>query len=241
MAIRFITFDDKGLRRYRRDLNAFAKTAVPFATRAAINTTAFQGAREAKKIVGQRMILRNRWTQRSIGVQKARQKETKKQRAFVGSTEAYMLDQEFGTTKRGGGKHGVEIPTRSASGEGRGSAPRRRLPRAKNKARSIRLRRSRRGASRKQRNFIAVREAATSGRKFVFLDLQRAEGIYKIMGGKRNPKPELIVDLSHKTVRIPPTPWLKPAMDRVRPRMAGIWKKELRNQLIRRRLFVERR
>ena len=234
-----ITFDDKKLRRFERDLKTFAAQAVPFANRATLNDAVFMARKVAQNELGQRMILRNKWTASSVRVQRATQKRVRDQHAVVGAVDQYLEQQEFGATRRPEGKHGVPIPTRSASGEGRGSAPRSRPVRPPKTRRRIKLRRRVRGArGRAQGNVVAVRQAAGSGRKFVALRTRRGVGIFKIEGGRTKPRVEMIWDLSRQTVRTPANPWLKPSVDVVAGRMPGIYRKNLKKQLLRRRIFA---
>jgi len=236
-----ITLDDKQLKRFERDLKAFAAKALPFANRAALNDGVFMAQRVARKqTLPRRMILRNQWTQSSVRVQKATQKRIRDQFALIGAVDDYLERQEFGGT-RSGRAHGVPIPTRSASGEGRGSAPRRRVVRPARSLQRLKVRKVRRGRGRwgrKQRNAAAVREAAGSSRRFVFLELRRGPGIFRVGGGRKNPKPELMWDLSRKTVRTPSNPWLKPTVDKVASLMPVIYRTNLSKQLRRHKIFI---
>ena len=151
----------------------------------------------------------------------------------MGSIADYMEDQEFGATK-----HDPSIATSYSAGQGDGARPRTRLPRKPNKMANIKLSKRRaRGKSRKQRNFIAVKEAAASGNKYIYLDLGRTKGIFKVIGGKRKPRVKMIWSLSRKSVVIPSNPWLAPAVAATEPKMADIYAKSLRFQLRRRNLF----
>ena len=226
----------------KRDLKTFARRAFPFATKDYLDSAAFQTQDEARENIRQRMIQRNRYTVSTVQVEKAeRRQPPRRQESAVGSTERYMETQEFGGSRRSSGKHGVPIPTTVASGEGRGARPRRRLPTRANQLKRITLRKQRTIGTRGQRNVVAVRQAISSGRRYMFLDLQRAPGIYRVGGSKSNPRVDLIHDMSRRTVRIPPTPWLRPATDKVMPRLPGIYKRAMKRQLVRHRLFKRRR
>jgi hypothetical protein len=211
--------------------------AIPFATKAMVNDAAFDARKEAISIVEDRMVLKNAWTKKSIRVQKETTLNIARQASKIGSTEEYMADQEFGTTKRGRGRHGVSIPTGYAAGQ-EGQRPRTRLAQKANRIQNIKLRRNRRGSSRKIRNMIAVKQAAARGNKYVFLDTGRKKMIAKVLGGKKRPKVKMVQDLSHKIVVIRPNPWLGTAVARVIPRMPGFYKTALIYQL--RRLGVGR-
>lgn len=238
MAQRGVIFwDDRELKGYLRDLKQFKAKALPFATKGLVNTAAFQTRVEAKKNIKKQMTLRNANTLRGIQVEQARTLQIKKQAAAVGSLDQYMEGQEFGRTDRSKGKHGIPIPTPTATGEGEAARPRRRLPTKPNKLKNIQLSRRRgRAANRKQRNMVAVQQAIKTKRKYVFLDTQKFPGIYRVTGRKKNPRVKLVHNMARRTVKIPPNPWLLPATDRVIPRLPGIFKKQLKRQLIRHKI-----
>lgn len=231
--------DDRQLIEFERTLRLFAAKAQPFAVRGMLNTAAFQTMREARGIIAARMVIRARGkfgAPGSVLVERATGLNTRRMRSITGSIAEYMRDQEFGGTKQAGGSKGVPIPTTAASGEGRAAKPRRRLPRKGRALREITLSRRReraqgRGAlSRNRRAFIAVKAAQQRGHEFIYLDLQQHPGIYRVT--KRGIS--LVHEIKRASVTIPARPWLKPATDRVVPRMPAIWAKELRKQLQRR-------
>ena len=232
-----IGVDDKEIKEFEKDLKAFAHRAYPFATKNTLNKSAFHAQGLARNGIDAKMIQRNKFTKQSIQVDQARTLNVNRQSASVGSIADYMEDQEFGTTKRKQGKEGVSIATGYAAGN-QGQQPRMRLPRKANKMENIKLRRQRkRGSNRKQQNIIAIRQAATSGRKYVFLDLGRTKGIFKVIGGKRRPKIKMVHDMSRDSVVIPSNPWLKPAVDATRLVMPEFYRDALVFQLKRQGLF----
>ena len=81
---------------------------------------------------------------------------------------------------------------------------------------------------------IAIRVAQKTGQEFVFLDLQRAPGIYRVPKGRG--KLQLVHEMKRSTVQIPRNPTLQPTIKTVGPRMPGIWSAELRRQLRRQRI-----
>lgn len=228
----------RDVRKMENDLKAFQRKALPFATRNTVNQAAFTAMREARQNVGDDMVERNRYTRQSIRVDQARTLAISRQAATVGSIADYMADQEFGATKAKTGKEGVAIPTSYSAGQGRDAQPRTRLPRKPNKMANIQLRkRSKKGASRKQQNLVAIKTAAGNGHKYVFLDLGRRKGIFRVTGGKRRPKIQMVHDLTKQIVTIPRNPWLFPAVERTKPQVQRLYADSLRFQLRRYALF----
>lgn len=230
--------DNRDIKRMERDLKEFAKDALPFATRKTLNDAAFQTQKIARVDIQDDLTLRNRFTVQSIQVDQARTLNVRRQESVVGSIADYMEDQEFGAVKSKGGKEGVAIATSYSAGQGEDAQPRTRLPRKPNKMANIQLqRRRKKGSSRKQQNFIAIQQAAQSGRKYVFLDLGRRKGIFKVTGGKRRPKINMVHDMTKQSVVIPKNPWLKPAFDETTRMLPAFYADALRFQLRRRNLF----
>jgi len=243
----FITLDDSELKRFERDLLRMKARAYPFATKFALNTAVFQGRREAVKEIRSSMIVKNRWTTgKPLGVEKVRTLQVRRQVAVLGHTERYMATQEFGGA-RVGKRHGVPLTTAWAAGQGKKNPRTRVALRGQRDMASIKLtRRSRvggqsRAKNKGQRTAIAVGAALRSKRPFVFLETRRGtKGIFHVSGSRSNPEVWLVHDMSRKSVTIPKRPWLLPAVKRVQKRMPGIYRKELKKQLIRHRLFVRR-
>lgn len=238
MAKPHVSMSDRQLIEFERTLRLFAAKAQPHAVRGMLNTAAFQTQKEARNTIKSRMVIRARGKFGAVGsvlVNRTVGLNVRTMRSATGSIAGYMADQEFGGSKATKGKRGVPIPTTSASGEGRGARPRRRVPRRGRALRNIRLSSRRNnpkgGAlSRNRKAFIAVKLAQQKGDEFVFLDLQRAPGIYRVTRQGIN----LIYETKRTSVTIPRNPWLKPSVDKVRPRMPAIWQKELKRQLLRR-------
>ena len=233
-----IKINDEEIKQFESDLKTFASRAYPFATKSTINRAAFETRKEWQGNIREEMVERNKFTVGSIRVEMARTLNVSRQAATAGSIAPYMEVQEFGGTKTKRGKQGVSIPTSVSSGEGEGSQPRQRLPRVPNRLANIRLsRKSPRARSRKQENFLRIQNAVKTGRKFIFLDLQRHPGIYKVTGGARNPKIKLMHDMSKKSVSIPRNPTLAPAVRTVEERVPQFYKEALVFQLKRQGLF----
>jgi len=230
--------DTRDIKEMERDLKTFARKAYPFATRKTVNDAAFQAQRIARADVREEMVNRNRFTVQSIQVEQTKTLQVSRQAAVVGSIADYMEDQEFGAVKTKTGKEGVSIATSYSAGQGDNAQPRTRLPRKPNRMANIQLqRRRKKGTSRKQQNLIAIKQAAETGRKYVFLDLGRTKGIFKVTGGKRRPKIKMVHDMSRQSVVIPKNPWLAPAFEETTRMIPAFYADALRFQLRRRGLF----
>lgn len=201
-------------------LGDMKKIAVPFAQRNTLNQAAFQAQKGARRGIKRNMIVRDKFTTRSVQVETAR--DLKRPEAVVGSVAKYMSDQEFGSVKSKKGKEGTPIATSFSSGEGRGTRPRMKLPKKPNRLRIIQLKRKGKGKNRRQRNLVKVRQAAASSNKIVYLQTARSKGIYRVTGGKRKPKVEMLHNLSHTSVKIKPNPWLRPSVLKVGRRLPQI-------------------
>jgi hypothetical protein len=232
--------DMREIQKLETKLRLFASRALPYAAKGATNAAAFAAMREAKATISKDMILRNRYTLQSIRTEPVR--NIKNPKAYMGSTVGYMELQEFGGRKPKSGKIGVPIPTGESSGEGR-AVPRRRLPRAANRLKNLTLaKRGRVAKTQKQKTLFAVQDAVTTGNRVVYLDLGRRKGLFRVEvegeGGRKNfkrgwPKGarlSMLYDLSRPTVKIPATPWLRPAVDATVRRAPELYLKELQHQ-----------
>jgi hypothetical protein len=241
-----IQFDDKDLRRFERDLKTFGKRAYPFATKNTLNKSALQTQVEARRNISRRMTIRNTFTLREVKVVFTKSLDVRQQETVVGASlrVPYLRDQEFGGVhKPGRGGTHVAVPGTMAAGQGatgRGAAARTRPVRKPLWMKNIKLIKPRRGRSRKQRNFLAVQAAIKAKKKQVFLDIPGTPGIYAIGGTRKSPKLRRVWLLKQRSVPIPRNPWLLPATDRIITRMPRIYRKELKQQLTRHRLFKGR-
>ncbi len=234
----FIDFDDKELKRFEASLIKMRRKALPFATRDTVNTAAFQTREVAQDNIRRTMVTRNRWTVGSVKVEKSRTLQMSRQEASVGTGLDYLELQEFGGTKRSKGRRGVPIATGVASGEGENARPRRKVPTRSHRLSVIKLSRGRmKAANRRQRNLLTVKQALETKRKFVYLDLGRRKGIFKVTGSKKKSRVRMVWSMGKRTVSIPANPWLNPAARTVARRMPGIYRKALKKQLIRHRIF----
>lgn len=232
-----ITIDDKQIKEFERDLKVFASRAYPFATKSTVNSAAFLTQKTARRDINVKMVTRNRFTIQSVRVEQARTLNVSRQVAIVGSTADYMADQEFGGVNVKTGGEGVAIPTGYSAGQER-QQPRTRLPRKPNKLSNIQLKRRRgKAVGRKQRNVQAIKAAARSSNKYVYLDLGNRKGIFKVIGGERRPRLKMVYDLSRVSTPIPKNPWLKPATNDTRHKIPAIYLKALQFQAKRHNLF----
>jgi len=229
--------DTREIKKMGSDLKTFGRWAYPFASKNTVNRSAFEAQRNAREIVSSNMTLRNKHTLRTIQVEQTHTLNVSRQEAIVGSTADYMEDQEFGGRKVKTGKEGVSITTSYAAGQGLNAQPRTRAASKPNKMANIQLRKRRTKGNQKQRNLVVIKQAAESGSKYVFLELGRRQGIFKVIGGKRRPRIKMVHDLSHKSVDIPKNPWLAPAVKRTEARIPEFYAKSLEFQLKRLGLF----
>lgn len=232
--------DTEELKQLKSDLKEFAIKAYPFATKSMLNRTAFEGRELIQADMRRRFIARNKFTVNSVRVETAKGLNVNHQESVVGSIAPYMEDQEFGGTRVKRGKHGVAIPTTVASGEGRGAQPRRRVATSRSRKRNITLSKIRvKAKSKGQEAHARVKHAAETGERFVFLDLPKHPGIYKVTGGKKKPKIDLIHDMSRKSVSIPRTGIILTATRAVEKKMPEFYREAIIFQLKRRGLFKD--
>ena len=160
----------------------------------------------AKLHVQKNMLIRNTWTVRSIRVDYAKDRHGF---AITGSTERYMMHQEFGYTDH---KH-TSMATPFAGGESNRAKVRTRQVRKANRLANIKIRKTgtRSAGNQLQQNMATLREAKANGDKFVYLQYGRKRGIYKVFGTKRKPKARKVQDLTRKVAVIPKNPWLEPS------------------------------
>lgn len=222
--------DQKQVKEYEQDLKTFARSAFPHATKATLNKAAFETQKRSRMNIRWNMTTRNRFTEQSVQVEMAKGMTVDSQKAVVGSTADYLYDQEFGATVRGKGASKA-IPTAYSAGQADGTRPRSKLPRKPNQMQSIQLKRRAAGQNVWQRNRIAIQLAAESGSKFVYLEMGRSKGIFRVLGGKRKPRIRMVWSLSRRSVVVPKNPWLGPATDDTRQDMPRYYREALLYQL----------
>lgn len=238
-----LKIDSREIKELEQNFKDFAMRSYPFATKSTINSAAFNTQAVARNDVRRDLVLRNKHTERSIRVKPTRTLKVKDQAAFVGSDADYMERQEFGGTVRRRGKRGVPLATSYAAGLPEGAQPRTKLPRAANTIKGkggkgrIRLRKSGKRGSRVQRNIAAIQSAGKSGGKFVFLDLGKREGIFKVIGRGKRKSIKMVHDLSHDSVETPRNPWLLPSVQKIQKQIPKIYLRAMIKQAKRNKLF----
>lgn len=228
------------LKQLESDLRHIAEKSFPFATRHTLNEMAFGARKRALRKLPSQFTLKNKFTERSILVEKVRAIRISQQESAVGSTEDYMISQEFGKVEVAKGRHGVPIPTSFSAGQGR-SKWRTKVTRRPNRLGNIKFNRVRGSRGRKQRIVVAMQQAVQSGRRFVFLDLGKRQGIFRVSGGSKRvrrgwpgkAKINMVHDMTHKSVRIPKKPWLFSATDLPVDFVRTTYEKALKFQLLR--------
>lgn len=184
--------------------------AIPHAVRDALNELAFVARAEWVDIIGARFTLRNRFTERSLRVTKARGTDMGSMQAVVGSTADYMRDQEQGARKGKRGKHGLAIPTPAAAGQSPKASKRTRVIRRGYYLGAMRVV-DRVQGSQRAKNAAAIAMAKRTG-GIAYLETENNKGLYRIMGTKKRPKPRMIYSLNESSVTIEPTRTLSAAM-----------------------------
>ncbi len=219
------------------DLAKLSSVGLRIAERNSLNATAFDVMRESRAEVGRTMTLRNKFTERSISVNKAtRQRDF----AEIGSTQKYMADQELGGITKKTGSHGVAIPTAAASGETQ--LPRRRLVRKSNRIENIKLDKSRgRFKSKKQEVFVRTIQAVQKKKRYVFIEDSgsKRQGLYRVMGtGRKNARGrypgirmKMLYSIRKDQVTITPKKWLRHSVDKEIPNMKSHYQRALEFQL----------
>ncbi len=235
---RLLKVDLRDWKNLEAELTTFKLKALPFAIRDSLNAQAFLARKVWQARIKRKLTLRNKWTLSGVRVEKTgKTLSVRTMQSKVGHLEPYMREQEYGTTHQSKGKHGVPIASSYAAGQAMGTQPRKRLVRRPNKIGSIRLTNRPKHSKRYVRNIIAARRAARSGSKYVYLNLSKSKGLFKVIGGRKRPKLRMVADLSRKSVKVPPHPTLGPSVKIVRRSADSIYRVALLKQVRRHRLF----
>lgn len=233
-------FESVDAKKLERDLRHVSSKAAVYAAREGLNNLAWEARRLYQEEMREKLVLRNRFTEGSVRVNRAGGLSLDGMRSEVGSVQEYMAEQESGSIQHSDGGGAIAIPTGYAAGQ-EGAVPRTKLPRGQNKMSAIRLTaRSKRGR-RAQKNAASLRMAQKAGSKFVYLETENKRGIFRLVGPTKSPKLKMVHDLTRSTITIPKNPMLGPALQRLKPRMGTIMVKAMLRQLRRNGLFVQRR
>ena len=223
--------EDKEIIKLEKKLRELKKKSIPFATKKTLNDSAFQTQKIARADIKKNMIIRNKFTINSIRVNLTKSLNIKNQMSEIGSIASYMEDQEFGGTKKPKSGHNLSIATSFAAGQD-GQQVRTKLPTRANSLKNIQLKRNKINAfSKKQRNFLLIRQATKQANKYVFLDFNKNKGIFKVKGKKDKAKIKMVYDMSNKTITIKKKPWLNPAVKETIKMIPAFYADALRFQL----------
>jgi hypothetical protein len=231
-----LTVEFRGVKELVRDLRVARERALPYAVKTAVNSAAFEARTIWQGEIRRSFTTRNRYTERSILVERARGLDAKRMVAVVGSVAPYMGDQETGAVIRGKGKHKA-IPGPAAAGLPAG-AKRTRMVRAPNKLSAIKVAKVR-GSTVQQRWAIALGQARRTGRKFVLLERPKGgKALFRVGGGKRRKATlRLLWDVSRSSVRVPPEPTLQRTLKALEPKLPHMYQAALLEQFRRHKLL----
>lgn len=219
-------------RGFEAELRRLRVQAIPYAVRDALNTTAFEARGEWVRVMRARFTLRNRFTENSARVTKAKGLSLATMASTLGSTAPYMAVQERGGTKARRGKHGVAIPTASASGQG-AKAKRTRPIRRGNYLGALQVAKRVPG-HRFKKNAAAIAMAKRNG-GVAYVETPKVKGLFRIKGSAKRPKLQMLYDLSHGSVRTPASKTLGASVDWVRSRAPAIAVSAFQKQIMRHR------
>jgi hypothetical protein len=234
-----VTVDTREFRKLEKDLRTFASKAIPHAVRNSLSTSAFQARAEWQDQIKRSFTLRNKFTERSIRVEKATGFEVRRMVSVVGSVAPYMERQEFGGIEHA--NRGIKaIPGPSAAGQAPGTK-RTRLVRATARLGRINVKRGalrRTGGSPKQRNLVALLQARRAGRKHALLERKNGgRGLFLITGTKRKIRTRLLYDVSKSQVTVPAEPTLQRTLKAIEPKLERIHKDAFLFQLRKHRIL----
>lgn len=248
-----MNLDTTEIIKLEKQLKTFGRLALPFAARNAVNDTGVILKKNSFEHVRKEMTLRNRWTQNSLKLFKAKSLTIDKQVARFGSLQDYMFDQEYGGTRTTRRSSSIPIPTGDATGESGNRGRLQKLAKGKNKLLNIQLLKTRgkRLKTRRQRNAATVAQAIRTKQKYVYMETEKSKGIFKIVsggGGRKGSKQRkrenrsrvrLLWNMKHRRISVPPRPWLRPAIEEVLKIMPAVYVGAMQNQLDRYHLFKD--
>lgn len=221
-----ITVELKGADQYVKDLKTFAKKAIPYALKEALNGAAFEARRVWGDEIRNRLTTRNQYTARTaLRVEKVKGFSPRNLYSKVGSIADYMAKQEHGGTTRG------PIPGPAAAGQAPGGK-RTKPVRVPNRLRALVAAKATRGKSRAQRNAIALSIAQRKGQKHVVFERPKGgKGLFRITGSKRKVNMRLVWALGRGVSHVSQHPTLEPTLRRIGPKLDSLMSDALLKQL----------
>lgn len=225
--------------------------AIPLASHFAINRIAFRAMEKAQMNIKKEMNIKNKGFPKAVVYVKTKNKkdvdkqvsyygalnQDKNQRGNVNESKSrgkILAKQEEGfvENKSSRAKAGIPIPTARASGEPRGKIPREKTVRSANKFPIQGLKTKKYSGSRRQQNAIKIAEAKRSSQKYVYMNLSSGKkGIFRIAGGKKSTKVDMIYDLSGDSYRVNKHEWKRPTDEYIGTKITGTYVQELQKQI----------
>ena len=209
-----IKIDTSAIVHLEAALELMANKSIRYATKRALDATAWDARKNAQELISTDFINRNKWTAGSIRVTASRIGPIASMESAFGSTQEYMRTQEKGGIKKPSSGSKLPIPTSRAAGQGRGKKPRTKLVKRANKMAAIKLKqRAVMGLPVKQQWGAVVQFARRHGHRFAYLPRTGGRfGIHELRGNKV----DLLWDLSQPSARIPKHRWMRPSADKTR-------------------------
>ena len=233
-----MNFDTRQIVFFERTIERISKRGIPRAIRDAINDAAFAVQKKSRGLLGSEFVERNKFTRRSIVVNKSRSLVLGRQRSEVGSLQSYMERLEFGFVHNRTMLNASPVPTASAAGQDE-EKKRTRTVRLQNRKKNLKgLKKSNKfasGLSREKRQ-AAIFRAASANKfgKFFVLPVNDGNVVLKVTGKRRKGgivKARMMYALPNKQLITPPHPWLAPVTDKVATRLPIFYKRGLTKQL----------
>ena len=209
-----VSVDTRQIRRLDRDLEFFARKALPYAVKEGLTKSAWAARAEWQDSIRQEFTNRNRWTAGSVQVERATGLDLTTMQSAVGSGLDYMATQESGgLSTRSTGKK--PIPTDAA-----------RIGKSLSRVVSAGLstRRIKVGARANSLKQLApaIRRARAKSSRLIYLRVGDDQGVYRMMGARKSMKLKRLWTVGRSSVRISATPTLEPALRRLQSRLPGI-------------------
>lgn len=230
--------DTKDFKRLHESLERFASKAYPHAMRNALNGCAFELRKGWQSEIRQTFTLRNRFTERSIRVEKASGIDVRGMKAVTGSVAPFMGDQEVGASVRGRSRHKA-IPSPIAGG-GSGAGKRPRLVAGRYKLSAVMVASQPMAKyGRRRQNAVSLAIAIRKGERFALLNRTKGKGrgIFEVKGLKRKAKTRLIWNVSKGSVKVKPEPTMRRAVARSKHAFERVLYDSLLFQLKRNKVF----